>query len=99
MFESEADRLAMVQAVGGEEFDTGRPTSLLGVFDREAEQNFVGDHVVETRVPTLTCRSSDVAAHDLKKGSAITRVSDGSAFRVQRLEDDGSGMTTIRLTK
>lgn len=95
--ETDATRLAMIKAVGGEQFDSGRPDYFWGVFAREFAEGVAGDQVVEIRQTSIECRTSDVAAHRLVKDSVITRVSDGAQYRVKRFEDDGTGMTTVIL--
>lgn len=95
--ETDATRLAMIKAVGGEEFDSGCTESLWGVFDRESVEAIVGDHVVRTYRPRLECRTADVETHGLVKGSVLKRVSDGRQFAVKDFEDDGTGMTVIIL--
>lgn len=97
MLESEADRLASIQANGGELFDTGRPVRLWGIFERPFEEVLLSEHAFASRRPELLCRTSDVAAHALVKQSRITRVADGSSFSVKELEDDGTGMTVLVL--
>lgn len=96
MLESEADRLGMLKAVGGEEFDTGQPTRLWAVFDIPAIDR-EGLIPVKSRRPELSCRDSDVEAHSLVKGSSLVRVSTGVQYLVRELEPDGTGMTVIRL--
>jgi hypothetical protein len=95
--ESEADRLAMIQAVGGEEFDTGYTERLWGVFDRDHALAFAGEHTSSVKRVTLQCRSSDVAAHSLVKDSVIRRLADDSSYRVRDFEPDGTGMTVLVL--
>lgn len=86
----------MLQAVGGEEFDTGQPTRLVAVFDIPAVDSG-GLIPVKSRKPELSCRDSDVAAHSLIKGSPLVRVSTGVQYLVRELEPDGTGMTVVRL--
>jgi hypothetical protein len=97
--ESEADRLAMIQAVGGEPFTTDKPAPLLGVFEREPQEALADGRVVSNYVPILESRSSDVAAHGLMKGSAVIRQKDGAQYVVRDLLDDGTGMTRLVLGK
>lgn len=94
--ESQADRLSMIQAVG-ETFDTGHTDALWGIFDYAFDEQEVNLQRVENRIPVLMCRTSDVTEHQLVKDSVLTRVSDGTAFRVKRFEPDGTGMTLIQL--
>jgi hypothetical protein len=97
VLESEADRLAMVQAVG-EPFSTSRPEKLWLIFDREFIEQTVGNFRNEGRRPIGFCRSSDVALHELVKDSALTRDSDGAKYFVKRFEPDGTGMTLLVLS-
>jgi hypothetical protein len=97
VIESDADRLAMIQAVG-EAFDTGSPTTLYAIFDRPHEDVLIGEIVVVARRPVLYCRTSDLVAHSLVKQSKVTRVSDGRSYFVKDLEDDGVGITVVALS-
>lgn len=97
MFESEADRLAVLQAVGGEEFDTGHTDRLWAVFDIPSFDTEGLPIPVRNRKPVLTCRESDVVLHDLVKQSPVTRVSDGVQYLVRDFEYDGTGMVVISL--
>jgi len=98
VFESEADRLASIKALGGEPFDTGNAEKLWAIFDREYLEAQIGLQSVANRKPMFLCRSSDVAAHALvKDSSAVTRDSDGSKFFCLKFEPDGTGMTLVLL--
>lgn len=97
MFESEADRLAMVQAVG-EAFSTSRPEKLWLIFDREFIEQSLGNFRIETGKPVVFGRSSDVALHELVKDSPITRDLDGAKYFCKRFEPDGTGMTLVVLS-
>lgn len=96
MFESDADRLAMIQAVG-EQFDTGKPTKLWAIFDSAFLAEVLQRQTVSGDQPMFLCRTSDVQAHELIKKSPVTRVSDGEQFIVKDLEPDGTGMTLVHL--
>lgn len=97
MFESEADRLALIKAVGGEPFSTGNPEKLWGVFDREYEASSVGELVVANRRTVLQCRESDVEIHELVKNDLIRRDKDDKAYAIADFEHDGTGMTVVVL--
>lgn len=97
MTETDADRLGMIQGVGGEEFDTGYPEKLWGVFGNAFLAAEAGAHSAEVRRPVIECRTSDVALHGLVKRASITRDADGAQYVVDRFEPDGTGMTTIVL--
>jgi len=92
MIESEADRLAYLQALG-EEWSTPAG-KLWAIFDNEyAEAS--GEVDVETRTPVLLCRESDAKAQSIGKGTAVTRA--GRQYVVRRLEPDGVGMMRLIL--
>jgi hypothetical protein len=95
--ETDATRLAMIKAVGGEPFDAGQPDSLWGVFNRAYAEGIAGAHAVESRRPMIECRTSDVALHGLVKDSVIRRVADDTTFLAKHFEPDGTGMTVIVL--
>lgn len=97
-FESDADRLAMIQAVG-EQFDTGKPTGMWAVFDEAYVGTELDRFTVANGEPVLTCRTSDVVAHELVKGSKVTRAAGGSGYFVKDLEPDGTGITLVRLSE
>jgi hypothetical protein len=96
-FESEADRLASIKALGGEPFSTGHAEKLIGVFDRPSVDSFGQVIAVKNRKPELLVRESDVSKHGLVKQSLITRDSDGASYVVRDLDPDGTGMTVIAL--
>jgi hypothetical protein len=94
VLESEADRLAMIQAVG-EAFTTSRAEKLWLVFDREFIEQTVGQFTTMGHKPMGVGRTSDVALHEIVKQSVITRDSDGSKFTVRDFHPDGTGMTVL----
>lgn len=96
MFESDADRLTLIQAVG-EQFDTGRPTKLWCIYDREYEEVSPGRGSFVSGKAQIACRTSDVAFHELVKQSKLTRA-DGSVWLVKGFEPDGTGMTVVTLS-
>jgi len=97
MFESEADRLASIKALGGEPFSTGLAEKLIGIFDRPSVDSFGQVIPVKSRKPELLVRDSDLALHALVKQSKITRDADGSAYYCKDFDPDGTGMTVIPL--
>lgn len=97
MIESDADRLALIQAVG-EQFDTGKPTRMWAIFDEAYLETDLDRFAVANREPMLHVRTSDLSAHELVKQSKVTR-SDGSDYFVKDFEPDGTGMTLVRLKK
>lgn len=94
--ESAADRLSFL-ADDGEEFFTGNPDNLIGIFDRNHDESSLAMHSVAGRRPVLACRTSDVEAHALVKGSEIVRLSDDVKYFVKDFEHDGTGMTLLVL--
>ena len=96
-FESDADRLAMIQAVG-EQFDTGKPTRMWAIFDQAYLSASLDRLQVSDSEPMMMCRTSDVAVHELVKKSRLVRVSDGTEHYVKDFEPDGVGMTLVRLS-
>ena len=94
--ESAADRLSLF-ADDGEEFFTGNPDSLIGIFDRAFDEASFSTMTVGGRRPILQCRTSDVEAHALVKGSEIVRLSDDVKYFVKDFEHDGTGMTLVVL--
>jgi hypothetical protein len=97
LFESEADRLALVNGLGGEEFDTGKADRLLAIFERETVDSLGQMIPVQNRRPMLTCRESDATLHELVKGSRVVRIADKAPYIVATVEPDGSGMCILML--
>ena len=98
MIESDADRLAMIQAVG-ETFDAGTSVPMWAVYDRAFEEAYLGEHSHGSRRPILQCLTSDVVSRDLVKGSPVTRLSDDVKYLIDTIEDDGTGITVLVLRK
>jgi hypothetical protein len=97
MLETEADRLAEVQALGsGATISAGGKCAACIL---ENEFGLAGD--VEDRVPVCTVRSSDVACLALKNDGIVSVVNPfekvSKDYRVRRLEPDGTGMTRVIL--
>lgn len=90
--ESDADRLAMLQALGGRLIFLG-DSKVCAVFENGFFETTPG---VESRQPYLLCRTSDLPPAFQKE----TDVDVGAEhFRVKRLEDDGTGLTRIVLKR
>jgi high-affinity K+ transport system ATPase subunit B len=87
--ESDADRLAMLQALG-EEITVGG-TAVWAIVDNE----YVEALSVTGTQPVATCRSSDVTGVT----RATTVVRGGVTYRVANIEPDGTGMTLLRLER
>lgn len=93
MFESDADRLAMIRALGGVVISTSFGT-LEGLF--EADFVPVGDTaLVESFGPKVTVRSSDAKSARIEQGLEIRL--DGTAYVVRGIQPDGAGMITLLL--
>lgn len=80
-----------------EEFETGYSTPLLALFGDEFRLVQARDHAVEARSPALRCLTSDIAVHKLVKDSPIQRVDTGVRYLVKRIENEGHGVTLVRL--
>jgi hypothetical protein len=88
--ETEADRLASIQALGGQ-LVAAEDGQFWAIFDRE----FLESVDTETRVPVLTARTSDAEQYIPRKGAAVTV--GAVVYRVRRHEPDGTGMTLVFL--
>jgi hypothetical protein len=93
--ESDATRLAMLQAVGGLTIKSARG-SFVGVFGNDyAGIGEGGLAEVESAAPRITCRSSDVARLKILKGDLVTV--EGERYTVVGHQADGSGITELRV--
>lgn len=90
--ESEADRLASIQALGGQLVSTDA-----GPFWAIFDSDYVDAVDTETRGPVLTARTSDAEQYAKAKDTQITIA--GTVYRVRKHEPDGTGMTMIWLGK
>jgi len=89
--ETEADRRASLEALGGQCYPTAAGP-LLAIFDSE----FLETADSETRVPVLMCTTADVSKLSMTaKGAQVTVA--GKAYRVRRHEPDGTGMSVLVL--
>jgi hypothetical protein len=91
--------LQAINAIGGEDFDTGYPSYLRGVFFEEYVSVQAGEMVIDSSAKGLRCRTSDVTTHSLVKQSKIRRVSDDATYFVRRFEPADGGMTLIVLSR
>lgn len=97
---TEADRLDMIKAVGGEEFDTGLPEPLVAVLEGEFNEPELSGIPIEGEIRWMEVRLSDKDHHQLVKGSTLVRVSDGERLSVRRFEPSrSSGFVVIRLSR
>jgi len=94
MLETDADRLASIQALGGQ-LHTIAGRLVWAIFE-ETSQDALGAPV-ETNVPVLECRTSDVS--DVLKEQPVTVGSD--AYRIRRVDKNtpAPGWTTLRLKR
>lgn len=92
MFESDADRLAMIRGLGGVV-----SSSASGTFDGILEEDYVGvgDVPVESYGPRLIARSSDVRRCNVSNGTTLQI--DGTPYIVRSVQDDRAGMCTLIL--
>jgi len=97
MLESDADRLASIQALGAGAILKHQGVIYDVIFDNE----YVLAGEVEERAPAATMRSSDVALAAFGKDAVVQVYNpfDGSTkdYRVRRFEPDGTGMTQVIL--
>jgi hypothetical protein len=90
--ETDADRLAMIQSLGGQ-LITHAQGSFWAIFDREFA--LLADGAVESRQPALTARTSDV---EVLAKDTVVHVA-GEPYRIKRPEPDGTGMTILILKR
>lgn len=90
--ETDADRLAMIQSLGGQLISHVQG-SFWAIFDRDFALTI--DGAVETRQPALTARTIDVT--NLAKDIVLDVA--GEAYRIKRPEPDGTGMTIVILKR
>lgn len=103
-WESAADRLSILTALGGEDavfangtFGTcnfgldpfGGTMTVTGLLERD----YVDVQGIESEMPVLTCRTTDVAS--VKHGDAVTVNS--TSYVVRGVRNDGTGMTALAL--
>lgn len=88
--DTEADRQAMIAAVGGVSVGT-QSGEFMAVFEHE----YVLAGEVEERQPILTATTADIDRLALKKSQVLTVA--GVHYRVRRHEPDGTGMSRIYL--
>lgn len=92
MFESDADRLAMLQAVGAETVLVDN-VSVTAVFVDAHTPVSLGEHFIDSDEPQILGRTSD-----LKSATSSSVVQRGAkAYGIDSIQPDGTGMTTIRL--
>lgn len=88
--ESDADRRALLEALGETIRYEGK--DIVGVFEKRfSTMEF--DASVESHVPEVTVRSSDVQG--VSHGDSVIRAS--TSYTVERIEPDGTGLTVLGL--
>ena len=97
MIESDADRLALIRALGGQLvcFDGGQ---FWAVFDNPSRDSSLSDLDIEGASPSLTALTSDVES--LRKDTALTFTDYAGrsvSFLIEKHEPDGSGMSRLSL--
>lgn len=93
MFESDADRAAMIDALGGVGVSTA-----VGTFDGLFEEDYVGvgdGAPVESYGPRLIARTADVRRCKVANGTALTI--EATPYIVRSVQDDRTGMTVMVL--
>lgn len=93
MFETDADRLAMIKALGGLDCKI-RGGCFWGIFDNASADALT---LVESTDPVITCRSSDVTHLSMVKDDTIDIC--GDLWRIKKFEPDGTGITRILLKR
>lgn len=92
--DTDADRQVMIESLGGVRVQSNGG-EFTAVFDYQYVGDGVGEADVESRSPTLTCRTSDFDAAKVRKGQMLS-LPIGS-FKVRRHQPDGTGMSTVIL--
>ena len=93
MFESDADREALLRGLGGSSV-TGPGGRFTGVLEREYAG--IGDEaLVDSSAPRLIVRTEAARCARVERGTAVTI--EGETYIVRSLQPDGTGMTTCIL--
>lgn len=91
--ETDADRLGMIKALGGQLVTIG-DSQVWAIFEN-AQAETLSTPGVDVRTPLLTCRSSDAAG--IEKDAPV--IVGTESYRVKRTDPDGAGMTTVILKR
>lgn len=90
-FESEADRLALLDALGGTL--TVGATTISAIVERLYAEASPGEQGVDLAIARATVRTSDVTS--VTRGTTVV---DGStSYKVVSIQPDGTGMTVLVL--
>jgi len=92
MFETDADRLGIIQSLGGQLVSV-EDRQFWAIFDNGFVQTGFGGVEIESVSPQLQARTSDVAS--LIKDAQI--VVGTTTYRLKRNEPDGTGMSLLFL--
>lgn len=92
MFESDADRLAMIKSLGGVLVSHPAGT-FFGIFEAAYQSIQSSNLDVESLGPAIQARTSDVSA--LTKDTVLTVPS--GTWRLKSQDPDGTGMTVLHL--
>ena len=92
MIETDTDRLEMLKALGETVYIDGRPVS--GVFENPFEELEL-ERELDGASYSLTVRTSDIPS--LVRGDNVLRGT--TTYSVVRIQPDGEGMTTLRLSE
>lgn len=92
MFESDADRLAMIRALGGVAI-SGPHGRFEAIF--ENPHIAVGDLAVDSTAPSLTARDTDLDRCGVFSG--VTIDVGGRIYLARSMQPDGLGMTVVDL--
>lgn len=90
--ETEADRQAMLVALGLGVRATVNGVAFPVAFDYEFVTLTLGDAESESRAPVITASDADLDAAQVTKGVEIA-LSNGKSFIARRAEPDGFGLT------
>ena len=75
------------------EFEDGTERTLRAIFDNAFFDSSVGETVLDTTQPRLTCRTADVEG--IPRESIV--IVEGTRYSVIQFQPDGTGITTIAL--
>lgn len=94
-FESDADRLAIISALGGVVFEATRG-SFIGLLDKTYFGVPGGEADIASSAPRVTCRTSDIELLQLQPGEDLRSL--GVDYTLAALpEDDGAGMSVLQV--
>ena len=74
---------------------SGETVSCTAIFDNGFSAPQIGDLVIETTDPVLTCKTSDISG--IESGDSVTVES--ITYKVIQIQPDGTGISTVFLGK